>query len=48
MFRNSRYVRENRGIYALSPVYGVFYIFVLLPISFYALVTVTSNGWGTR
>lgn len=46
--RNAPYAREDLSIYAMSPVYGVLYLLVLLPLSFYALATVRRNGWGTR
>lgn len=46
--RSSPYLRQNPRTYALSPIYAGLYLCVLLPLSFYALATVTASGWGTR
>ena len=34
--------------YALVPLYSWLYVFLLLPITFFALFTTGQNGWGTR
>lgn len=46
--RNMSYSKQNLRVFALSPLYAVFYLCILLPLSFYALATVNSTGWGTR
>ncbi|MFJ6636884.1 glycosyltransferase [Streptomyces sp. NPDC091376] len=36
------------GIYALSPLYGLLHLMLLLPIRLYAILTMTRGKWGTR
>lgn len=47
-FRNVNYARRNPATFLLSPVFAALYVFVLLPLSFWALVTVNTSAWGTR
>lgn len=46
--RNIPYGLRNPKTFLLSPVYAALYLTILLPLSFYALITVTASGWGTR
>lgn len=46
--RNIKYASRDLKVYLLSPLYAVLYVIVLLPLSFYALLTMRVNGWGTR
>jgi len=55
--RNASYVehvraevglRQRLAVLALAPLYAAIHIGLLLPIRFYALVTLRRGGWGTR
>jgi cellulose synthase/poly-beta-1,6-N-acetylglucosamine synthase-like glycosyltransferase len=47
--RNSKALRlVNTKDYLITPVYAWIYIFLLLPITMYALFTTSNTGWGTR
>lgn len=48
LLRNIPYVTENARTYLASPAYGLFYFCLLLPLSFYALGTLSATSWGTR
>lgn len=46
--RNAPYRKQDASVFIMSPIYAVLYLTMLLPLSFYALLTVRANGWGTR
>jgi hyaluronan synthase len=46
--RNVFYILRNPFTYLLAPVYGIIHLTLLFPLRFYALLTIKSNGWGTR
>lgn len=41
-------IRERIGVFLLAPLYGAIHLFFLLPIRFWALMTLRRTGWGTR
>lgn len=46
--RNVFYAVKLPLTFLLAPAYGIIHIVFLLPLRFYSLVTIKSNGWGTR
>jgi hypothetical protein len=47
--RNFRYFEITKKVdYFIIPLYAILYIFVLLPLSLYALFTTNSVSWMTR
>ncbi|KHA45933.1 hyaluronan synthase HasA [Bacillus anthracis] len=46
--RNVFYLLKHPLTFLLAPLYGILHVLALLPIRFYALLTIKSNGWGTR
>ncbi len=46
--RNLFYILKNPFTFLLAPVYGIIHLVVLFPLRFYSLMTIKSNGWGTR
>lgn len=46
--RNVFFANVETKTYLLSPVYGLVYVLLLLPMTFYALATMRANHWGTR
>jgi hyaluronan synthase len=45
---NVFYLLKRPHIYLLSPFFGLVHMMLIYPIRFYALLTLNSNGWGTR
>jgi hyaluronan synthase len=45
---HGRPVRQRLAGFAVSPLYGLMHVFVLLPLRLYALATLRDTGWGTR
>ncbi|MGI5216201.1 glycosyltransferase [Plantactinospora sp. CA-290183] len=45
---HGRSIRQRLVGFALSPLYGLLHVFLLLPLRFYSLATLRDNGWGTR
>lgn len=46
--RNVFYLLKHPLTFLLAPVYGIIHLTMLFPLRFYALLTIKSNGWGTR
>lgn len=53
--RSVRYIGSQRsslrsqiGVYLLAPVFGLLYLFALMPIRVWALSSLRNPGWGTR
>jgi hyaluronan synthase len=46
--RNSFYILKHPLTFILAPVYGILHLVILFPLRFYSLLTIKSNGWGTR
>lgn len=46
--RNVLFSNVDLKTYLMSPLYGLMYFAMLLPMTFYALVTMRANHWGTR
>ncbi len=53
--RSVRYIGSQRsrlrsqiGVYLLAPVFGLLYLFALMPIRLWALSSLRNPGWGTR
>jgi hyaluronan synthase len=45
---NVFYLLRHPLIYLLSPFFGLVHMSLIFPIRFYALATLSANGWGTR
>lgn len=46
--RNVFYLFKHPITFLLAPVYGIIHLTMLFPLRFWALLTIKSNGWGTR
>jgi len=46
--RNVFYVLKRPLVFLMAPLYGLIHLGLLLPLRIYALLTIKSNGWGTR
>jgi hyaluronan synthase len=46
--RNVFYVLKRPHVFLLAPLYGLIHLGLLFPLRIYALLTIKSNGWGTR
>lgn len=46
--RNIFYILKHPLVFVCAPIYGLIHLFMLFPLRFYALLTLKSNGWGTR
>ncbi len=46
--RNVFYAVKNPLTFLMAPVYGILHLIVLFPLRLYSLLTIKSNGWGTR
>ena len=46
--RNVHYILVSPIRYLIVPLYTVLHVFILVPIRFYALLTIKNVKWGTR
>ena len=46
--RNVFYILKRPWVFLMAPLYGMIHLVLLFPLRFYALLTIKSNGWGTR
>lgn len=46
--RNVFYILKRPWVFLMAPLYGLIHLVLLFPLRFYALLTIKSNGWGTR
>ncbi len=46
--RNVFTLVKRPWVFLMAPVYGLIHMVLLLPLRIYALITIKSNGWGTR